>query len=136
MQIYIPTIGTKLRLTEDWSFEVEKERRNWEIVEALKGYGVQPRLEFAYKMWNGEDYNDEFYPMVLPAGTVLTIDRIYIRKGVGEYDSITFNLGDCPDLRFEIKRRGGQFVGRRRFWVKLDDANRIVCDILPAEDAA
>lgn len=52
----------------------------------------------------------------LPAGSELTIDRIYIRKGASDWSSITFYLQKHPHAVFKKKPR---------FWVKLADCNRI-----------
>lgn len=53
----------------------------------------------------------------LKKGTILTIDRIYIRKGAKDYDSISFRINKSNEPRF--KKKG------IRFWVKLDEANNI-----------
>lgn len=55
----------------------------------------------------------------IPAGTVLVIDRYYIRKGCTAYDSISFTVKKFPDS-FEIQR-----PPRARFWAKLADTSRI-----------
>lgn len=64
-----------------------------------------------------KDYGE----VTIPEGTQLTIDRIYIRKGVSDYDSITFiaNKKTCSDER--IKKGKGSI----RFWVKLDEVNGV-----------
>jgi hypothetical protein len=59
--------------------------------------------------------------VTLSADDILTVDRIFIRKGSEHYDSVTF--------RAEIQHVG---VYRKvRFWVKLEDANRIVYEVIP-----
>lgn len=64
--------------------------------------------------------------ITLPAGTVLAVDRIYIRKGVSDYSSITFyakGLGES-----EVKNRWSGRVTKwkaQRFWAKLTDCNNI-----------
>jgi len=50
--------------------------------------------------------------VVFPAGTVLQVDRIYIRKGAADFSSITF----------KVKNFNGN-KGITRFWVKLEVAN-------------
>ncbi len=52
----------------------------------------------------------------LPAGSVLSIDRIYIRKGSSDWSSLTFFLKDHPTMTFKKKPR---------FWVNLPDCNDI-----------
>lgn len=55
---------------------------------------------------------------MLPAGTELTVSRIYIRNGKSQYDSITFLAKNFLDIN-------GKKVRSARFWVKLEDANEI-----------
>ena len=47
---------------------------------------------------------------------MLSVDRIFIRNGMPDYDSVTFRIRSHPEQK---KLKG-------RFWVKLDDANKIV----------
>jgi len=69
-------------------------------------------------------YNDAPHEVSLPEGTVLKVDRIYIRKGNQEFSSMSFySLG--------IGKGSGAF-GRpksARFWAKLSDCNGIECEI-------
>lgn len=64
--------------------------------------------------------------VTLPANTLLTVDRIYVRQGVEDYNSVTFRIkkGDCPDAKF----------GGIRFWAKLYDVNTIVCFPIGGKD--
>lgn len=53
---------------------------------------------------------------VLPKGTILTVDRIYIRKGSPDYDSVSFN---APKF----------YKGKRvRFFAKLADVNTMMVE--------
>ena len=63
----------------------------------------------------------------LPAGTILKIDRIYIRKGKSEFDSITFVIKKHPD-----DKRGALIRGR--FWAKLPEVNGIHFQIPDGDD--
>jgi hypothetical protein len=102
MKLYIPALGDHLRLTAPWAFKLYNEYRN----EALyKHLGLEQPM-YRYGQLTGTLVS-------LPAGTELGIDRIYIRRGNKEFDSITLNL-------LGVKGRG-----RVRFWVKLRDANMI-----------
>lgn len=65
----VPTIGTSLRLTSDWTFKLHEERRN---------------MEFA------EQFDTDM--VTIPSGTIMKIRRIYIRSGRTDYDSITFSI--------------------------------------------
>lgn len=54
--------------------------------------------------------------VTIPVGSVLSIDRIFIRKGISDYSSLTFFLKSHPDKTFKKKPR---------FWTKLLDCNKI-----------
>lgn len=111
VRVRIPTIRTRLKLTRSWTFILHKEHRNNDFAGRI-GAAVKSGK------WS-HDWNSSEVPVTLPEGTVLIVDRVYIRQGNGAYDSITFRLkkGDCP-----VKTIYG------RFWAKLGDVNRIVCE--------
>lgn len=73
---------------------------------------AQKRFE---KFSNNKDLraegNNVWITHTLPKGSVLTVDRIYIRKGAADFDSISFWL-----------------VGSKlKFWARLDNVNEIHC---------
>jgi len=108
VQLTVPTIGTKLTLTRRWSFLLHREHRNTKFAERLALSGD----------W-GWRSSGEPVRVVIPKGTILTVRRIYIRQGGGDYDSITFTIpkGACPDKKIH-----------GRFWAKLADVNLIKCE--------
>ena len=80
MQFYIPEISDEIRLLADWHFDLHNEDRNDSLAKFLK---------------TGQDRTNRYpalppVPIVIPAGSILIIDRIYIRKGSSEFSSITF----------------------------------------------
>jgi hypothetical protein len=136
MNLYIPEIGDTIKLSEDWKFKLHHESRNTKFAEILGytsnvlpvGYtgnthwrerGFTPENEVIVdpnNRWNITSkliYNT--LPIVLEKGTVLIIDRIYIRKGAKDYSSITFRIESCDNKK----------LNKKRFWVKLKDANNI-----------
>lgn len=64
------------------------------------------------------------FPTTLPAGTELTVDRIYIRKGASDYSSLSFWIVSSPHPLLKTKSKGV----RKRFWAKLADCNTIEFD--------
>jgi hypothetical protein len=123
MKLYIPEIGDQLRLTEDWTFGLYNEDRNETLMEKI---GDRRKVT-----WGGAGYST--IPCTIPAGATLKVDRIYIRKGISEYSSITFLwVGERTEPRMgqkywstvEVK------IPRKpvRFWAKLDDVNNIEFD--------
>lgn len=111
MKLFIPTIGTRLRLTEDWNFALFQESRNRSIAKNVLKNNDFPRWGVKGKP----------QLVTVPKGTVLTVDRVYIRQGIGNYDSVTFRIlkGDSPDERFH----------KTRFWAKLEDCNNMEVEI-------
>jgi hypothetical protein len=124
-KLNIPEIGDVLELTSKWEFTLHLERRNLEF--GRKYHGVTKSEIEAYNKWRdwywyGWDYNTKTYirterlpkpdpkPVTLPKGTLLKVDRIYIRRGNAEFSSVTFRIPNLP---------------KSRFWAKLSDVNNI-----------
>lgn len=155
MRMFIPEIGTKIILTRPWDILIHEERRNASVHERLKAAlpeaevarmeaerlrvnqemrqegvhrwteGYAERMPRLWEQWE----RAMIIPVTLPAGTELTVDRIYIRKGVSSYSSLTFHLTKTTHPVLAAK-------GRRRFWVKLDQVNRMEFDLLEPQAAA
>ena len=84
-----------------------------------------------YDEWHKRAKNEavEFIEVELPAGTVLQVDRIYIRKGASDYSSITFYTKNLPEIVIENRGWGGaksKVKKSLRFWTKLHDCNKII----------
>lgn len=103
MKLYIPEIGDQFVLSSDWNFTLYCEYRNESL---MKKNG----WEFKWGNTAGDKK-----PLVMPKGTALKVDRIYIRKGNSDYSSLTFFIGS------------GDWKGCR-FWAKLSDVNNIEFD--------
>ena len=61
------------------------------------------------------------YEVTIPVCSQLGVDRVYIRKGVGDYSSITFNLHKGGEIVFN----GKAIKAFGRFWAKLSDVNKM-----------
>jgi len=153
MRLYVPEIGDTIRLTSDWTFELQNEYRNrslWELmgcdstpeVLAHKNNQTLLRNELnqlesslypnGYWRYSGhtvdpvkEARRQELYDLLreqekvqvtIAKGSVLSIDRIYIRKGGSDWSSLTFFLKESPTYQFKKKPR---------FWTKLSECNKI-----------
>jgi len=122
----IPDIGTLVRIQEDWTFRLYNESRNDSLMEAL---GIDWRLPISSGGFHGRysRRGGDVYEVTLRAGSLLRVDRIYIRQGGKErkrYSSVTFNLqkggsGVYNGTEVLFKRKGA------RFWAKLSDVNRM-----------
>lgn len=104
MQLFIPEIGTLIKLEENWTFTLYDEYRNDSLFKKLNKKRENQIVE-------------------LPKGLVLKIDRIYVRKGLSQYSSITFRI---PKPKNKIEREymplNDEF-SKIVFWVKLHDIN-------------
>ncbi len=114
MRLLIPTTGTHLKLTAPWTFRLYHESRNFPLRKALN-------LSADYRDSWGKA--NEFVAVTMPKGTVLTVDRIYLRKGAEDFDSITF--------RIHTHSTDPKTFKKARFWAKLPDVNQIECDLDP-----
>lgn len=105
MRMFIPTIGTEFKLSEDWVFDLYHEYRNEKLLEHFKlldssgGYG----------RFNSRELTE----VTLPKDTIIKVDRIYVKKGNGAFDSVTVYALIPGEKR------------KCRFWVKLNDFNQI-----------
>ena len=121
-KLFIPRFGTLLELSEAWTFQLHYEGRNQALVEALG-------FTFEYSYRNNVSPPPE--TVSLPAGTVLKVDRVYIRRDfdgkASDYDSLTFQIVSCPAEKKLCKN--GSFGRKTRFWAKLEDCNNIVAII-------
>ncbi len=84
MKLYIPRLGDEIRLITDWTFDLYCEDRNDTMIKKFNiDLGQVPG-----KSWY--HLHDKSTKCTVPEGSILKIDRIFIRKGAEEYDSITF----------------------------------------------
>lgn len=120
MKLFIPSIGDKLKLTSDWEFPCFTEYRNTCLVEILR-----PDVKLPQQRWNYDGL--QTVAITFPKGTILRVDRIYIRKGKQEWDSVTFVVAFHP----EAEAKGIKKV--LRFWAKLVDVNEIDCELFTGE---
>jgi hypothetical protein len=145
--LYIPELGDHIQLAEDWTFELHREHRNtslWDVLEVVTTDHYRWAFDSEETMNADAGYQacvahpdtnvtveeTNYYHgqrltvsatlnVTFPAGTILRMERIYIRKGSKEYDSVTFVV-ESTSLYDSTKRP--------RFWAKLADANRIVME--------
>ena len=147
-QLYIPKLGDCVRLAEPWSFTLHVESRNTPLWKSLQipmppgmwGWRFPDKAEMEsdglYQRYMADPtvtvevgaldypngrivYNVTIAKKVtLPVGTLLRMDRIYIRKNAEYYDSVTFVIQECSLIK----------KGNPRFWVKLKDANKMVLE--------
>src|SRR5277367_3623760 len=76
--LFIPPLGTKIVLAEPWTFKLYSEYRNAGLFE-FWGLTMPSR-------WASPNYEASI-ERTIDRGVILTIDRIYIRKGARNFDS-------------------------------------------------
>jgi hypothetical protein len=125
MRLLIPTIGTVLTLDEDWTFDLHQEQRNQKF--SVQFGLTWPAWCFPWDWVTHPDGRREKVavspaPVTLPKGTVLKVDRIYIRSKAGDFrsfDSVTFHCNSG------LKGKAAKGKMKGRFWAKLLDVNRL-----------
>jgi hypothetical protein len=117
MPVMIPEIGTKMVIAEDWHMTLFDEYRNNSILELTE---TIPKSRNWHDRYDNSKRNTE---IVFPKGTILSVDRIYIRKGASDFSSLTF----FADKKVKILRDGKEYVSPKalRFWAKLKDVNNM-----------
>jgi hypothetical protein len=108
--ITIPTVGSHLILTEDWTFALYPERRNSSVWNIL--VGQMPNWHEQYIRCG----LSIFSAVTLPKWTILIVDRIYIRQNSPDFDSVSFRIRECAS---------NPKLAKKRFWAKLQDVNRV-----------
>ena len=129
MMITIPTVGSCLTLTHDWTFDLWAENRNEKFWRSLFGDPENdPELLAKYNLLDPHAQWRFWYdvkakkPVTLVAGTILKVSRIYIRQSAKGFDSITFTIVSAPTHDLGI---GKHPKLKGRFWAKLEEVNRI-----------
>lgn len=122
-EIHIPKLGDKLTLRRPWKFKMLMEHRN-AIFAADLGL-IAPiksvwdfEMDLRKTMKRGEERGK--WDVELPYGTELIVDRVYIRKGGSEFDSVSFFVHAPRPAGCSGKGK------KRRFFASLDDVNRII----------
>ena len=134
VKLNIPHLKNELILIEDWLANIHCESRNTQFVltalnvdkKELKknGKSIYDEIDRFY----GINRNDGSIPwhqrskyyitVTIPKDTKLIVDRIFIRAGASNYDSVTFRIP---------KTKKSKLHGR--FWVKLDNANELIYEV-------
>lgn len=125
-----------MRLTEDWNFTLHPGSRNLSLYKQVSPENVEEgrygnlTIKGSYRSESERDKKK--VQASLPSGSILMIDRVYVRQGKSEYSSITFQLKKTSRDDIDVEdAKGKKFV---RFWVKLDDANKVRFEEVDTDD--
>lgn len=133
MKFFVPALGTKFKLTKPWQFILFNEYRNRSILTSFGSLANEMNsVQIKRRIWSAST-EEKAFEFVLPANTVMGVDRIYIRKGGEDFSSITLKIFETshPFVLFSCKKKNGEFSpAKARFWVKLCDFNKIEADIV------
>lgn len=103
---------------------------------ALESESYQDYLK-AYEDWRKRAYAllTDKITITLPAGTVLAVDRIYIRKEASDFSSITFYAKGLGESETKNRRSGRATKWKaQRFWAKLADCNQIEFELMDEKE--
>lgn len=137
MKFFIPEIADRIKLTEDADMYLLNAGVNTTILRAtpstskqidddrakMPTYRYHPSGDPEYaKAW--ADYDELRYHVYLPKDTILSVARVYIRKGASDFSSVTFNILECPRKIYSLKKAGGTWNhGIRNFFLNLHQLN-------------
>lgn len=128
MKMFIPEIGTKIQLTENWNFTICSENANKSIIKKMAmpiDLSIARIRDYLLKQnrITQEEYDSNPYEIniSLEKGTVLCIEKVNLRRAKGlyktEYDSVSF--------RIPKKCGNPKQIESARFRVNLSDVNKI-----------
>lgn len=125
-RLFIPTIGTEYTLAKDWTFVVRNDERNVTIIKWIaRNSAHKESLPVDHTWYPLGMLNHRAAPTTinatLPKGTILRVDRIYIRKGAKDFDSLTFY---APGIKTQHQTQ----MKSLRFFASLDDVNNMVVE--------
>jgi hypothetical protein len=69
-------------------------------------------------------------PVTFVAGTILTVYRIYIRKGKASWDSLTFTVSFEEEQVQTSKRKKKPKMIKYTFWAKLHEVNEMDAELI------
>jgi hypothetical protein len=104
MKVFIPPLGTKMVLTQNWHFNLPDDSQNEPLIRELK---AAPAARI-----RAPAHTNPTWPAMLPAGTELIIRTIDVRQAQNGWEKIAFS----------VRLRNGK---QTRFFVRGAEANKI-----------
>lgn len=124
MKFYVPRLGDMIQIKQDLNFTLDAESRNlslWKYIFATdKDFADAVNADYPGTYVKGKidvlPWELKNIPYTIPKGTVLIVDRVFVRAGARDFDSVTFIIQDDPN--FDTKND-------IRFYVRLSELNGI-----------
>lgn len=158
-KMYIPPLGFTFKLTEDWQFKLYDEHRNSAMLEAARLVPPYRRAKFEdltrsekvaqFNQPGSQWFTDDgaleasgrdldwllrehaYTNFVLRKESELKVERIYIRRGGEPFNSVTLRATTYHSAGGDpLFRPGVKMPKSLRFWVKLEDFNKIHFDMI------
>lgn len=120
-QFYMPSLGDTMTLATDWEVVIANDRRNRSLAE-WAGVCAVPSGSYSYyplgpaRNMGYAALRNVTATVTIPKGTVLRIDRIYLRKDKPTFNSLTF-WAQIPGVKKKV-----------RFFASLSDVNRMLIE--------
>jgi hypothetical protein len=158
MKLFIPELGTKLKLTKNWSVSIMNESRNYSILDAFTGSNNKlirkvERIKYNVCDWQGVKANPLFSPRhcygmsfeeavkFYNENRHLLLTREEKIKNWGVYKDIIIPSGAILEVDRIYIRQGNlqcssvTFKWRKdkkvlRFWANLEDVNKIEAEVV------
>lgn len=128
-RMFLPRFATKLRVAADWRVELHGTSANADILQAIKAPPRWQRNEQGYSYWNrGYDQKD-VYSLFLPAGSIIRIERINLRRGRYEND-IVLSIQDSSEKTLLTKKKGGPLTKDIRFSPTVEMFNTLEYEVV------
>lgn len=124
--LFVPDIGTALRLALPWDMMLHAERRNHGFIEFIDPKDASGGRWSYYR----KDRERNSWAITINPGAVLKVDRVYIRNGgssFADFSSLTFRM----EKGAEVVYNGNTLTTAKniRFWAKLRDVNTMLAEV-------
>lgn len=109
MKLFVPVVGSELKLLNETTVALKNAKQNSRFIDKLTGVATP---------LPGKNVN-----LILPKGTLLTVDRVYVRQGAGaDFNSLTFKVGANPEAG----------IPKGRFFLSVDVVNTLDVEVVTA----
>jgi len=109
MKLFVPVVGSELKLLNETTVALKNAKQNSRFIDKITGVAAP---------LPGKNVN-----LTLPKGTLLTVDRVYVRQGAG---------ADFNSLTFKINANSEAGIPKGRFFLSVDVVNTLDVEVVTA----